>query len=117
MLSDHPDRIQGWHAHVYFDAARRERALALRARIATELGERVRIGRFNEGPVGPHPQGSYELEIDPAQFGFVLSWLVLNHGGLDLFIHPNTDDGLRDHRDSALWLGHMHALKLDALNE
>ena len=31
--------------------------------------------------------------------------LVLNHGALDVFIHPNTGDDLRDHRDSALWLG------------
>jgi len=32
-----------------------------------------------------------------------------------VFVHPNTDDALRDHRDSALWLGRSHTLNLVAL--
>jgi len=39
----------------------------------------------------------------------------LNHGALDVFIHPNTGDELRDHRDCALWLGHDHVLDLRAV--
>ena len=34
---------------------------------------------------------------------------------LDVFVHPNTGDELRDHRDCALWLGRSHALNLAAL--
>jgi DOPA 4,5-dioxygenase len=30
-------------------------------------------------------------------------------------VHPNTGDALRDHRDSALWLGRSHTLNLAAL--
>ena len=41
--------------------------------------------------------------------------LVLNHGVLVVFIHPNTGDELRDHRDGAFWLGRSHVLNLDAL--
>jgi DOPA 4,5-dioxygenase len=41
--------------------------------------------------------------------------LTLNHGVLDVFIHPNTGEELIDHRDRALWLGRSHTLDLSAL--
>ncbi len=58
---------------------------------------------------------SYQLAFDADAFPAVVGWLALNHGGLDVFIHPNTGDELRDHRDSALWLGRSHTLNLAAL--
>ena len=45
----------------------------------------------------------------------VVGWLVLNRGGLDVFVHPNTGDALVDHRDRAVWLGRSYALNLAAL--
>lgn len=115
MTPLHPDAIHGWHAHIYFDAASRDAAWALRETVSNELGAVIQIGRFHEKPVGPHPQWSYQLAIAPEHFAQVVGWLALNHGALDVFVHPNTDDELRDHRDSALWLGRSWALKLDAL--
>ena len=109
--------IRDWHAHVYFDEQRREAALALRAAVPAAFGERVRIGRFNEGPVGPHPIGSYELAVTPADFGELISWLSLNHGVLDVLVHPNSDDMLRDHTTGAMWIGKAYALNLAALND
>ena len=50
------------------------------------------------------------------QFAEVVGWLALNHGALDVLVHPNTGDALRDHRDCALWLGRSHALNLGALD-
>jgi aromatic ring-cleaving dioxygenase len=110
-----PSIIQSWHAHVYFDASSREAALALRQTIDVELAGRVQLGRFHEKPVGPHPMWSYQLAFPPAGFSHVLGWLALNHGALDVFVHPNTGDELRDHRDCAIWLGRSHALNLAAL--
>ncbi len=110
-----PASIESWHAHVYFDAATREAAWALRERIATELGAQVEIGRFHEKPVGPHPAWSYQLAFGPHAFSHVVGWLVLNHGALDVFLHPNTGDELADHRDRALWLGKSYPLNLKAL--
>ena len=112
-----PSLIESWHAHVYFDASSRETARALRDIIATELATRVELGRFHERPVGPHPMWSYQLAFAPASFPDVVSWLALNHDGLDVFIHPNTGDELRDHRDSAMWIGHSHQLELSALDD
>ena len=110
-----PLRIESWHAHVYFDAASRDAAWALREAIAAGLGQAVSLGRFHERPVGPHPMWSYQMTIPPNAFGAVVGWLTLHHGALDVFIHPNTGDALRDHRDRALWLGNSHALDLAAV--
>lgn len=110
-----PAVIQSWHAHVYFDAACRDAAWQLRETILAQLGERIEMGRFHERPVGPHPMWSYQLAFAPQQFAHVVGWLVLNHEALDVFVHPNTGDELRDHRDSALWLGRSYALNLAAL--
>ena len=107
--------IASWHAHVYFDSATREGAAKFRAAVAGQFGERIEMGRFHEREVGPHPRWSYQIAFAPAQFSDVVSWLALNHGGLDVLVHPNTDNELRDHRDSALWLGRSHQLDLRAV--
>ena len=47
----------------------------------------------------------------------LLPWLALNRGGLVVFAHPITGESkpaqLADHRDHAIWMGSMPALKLD----
>ncbi len=106
--------ITSWHAHVYFDASSRDAAWSLREAIELELMGKMTMGRLHEKPVGPHPMWSYQLEIPTTRFSEVIGWLALNHGALDVFVHPNTDDALRDHRDCALWLGRSHPLKLSA---
>jgi len=110
-----PAIIQSWHAHVYFDAASRDTAWQLREDIVTALEGRMVLGRFHEKPVGPHPMWSVQLAFPAEQFPPVVGWLALNHGALDVFVHPNTGDELRDHRDSALWLGNSRGLNLGAL--
>jgi aromatic ring-cleaving dioxygenase len=110
-----PSTIASWHAHVYFDAGSRDAAWALREVIGAELAARVQIGRFHEKPVGPHPMWSYQLAFEAGEFAHVVGWLTLNHGALDVFVHPNTGDELADHRDSALWLGRSHTLDLSVL--
>jgi DOPA 4,5-dioxygenase len=110
-----PDSITSWHAHIYFDAASRDAAIAFRDAVGARFGDRVSIGRFHERPVGPHPQWSCQIAFAPAGFSEVVGWLALNHGALDVFLHPNTGDQLRDHRDSAVWIGRSHRLDLRAL--
>lgn len=110
-----PTLITSWHAHIYFDADSRDAAWALRQHIQDALSGHFEMGRFHENPVGPHPMWSYQLAFAASQFAPMVAWLTLNHGALDVFIHPNTNDELRDHRDSALWLGRSHRLNLGAL--
>jgi aromatic ring-cleaving dioxygenase len=110
-----PAAITSWHAHIYFDAPTRDAAWTLREAIEARLGDIVQVGRFHERPVGPHPMWSYQLAIPRERFAEVMEWLTLNHGSLDVFVHPNTTDALRDHRDAAVWIGHSHTLNLGAL--
>ena len=110
-----PTSITTWHAHVYFDATTRDSAWSFRQAITERFGSVVRIGRFHERPVGPHPMWSFQIEIAPQDFAAIIAWLALNHGALDVFAHPNTGDELRDHRDSAMWIGRSYPLKLEAL--
>src|SRR6266566_2620770 len=103
-------RIASWHAHVYFDAASHFGEV-----VTAQFGDRVEMGRFHEREVGPHPRWSYQIAFAPTQFSDVVGWLALNHGALDVFVHPNTDNELRDHRDCALWLGRSYQLDLRAV--
>lgn len=108
--------IADWHAHVYFDADTRDAAMALRAEIDRRFAGKLTLGRFHERPVGPHPKWSFQLALQRSALLDVIDWLVLNHGALDVFIHPNTGNGLRDHRDSAMWIGRSHELSLDGFS-
>lgn len=111
-MTDNPtDAIEGWHAHVYFDAATRDAARTLYDRVAARFPD-AEMGRFHERPVGPHPMWSYQVAFGPAPFGEIVPWLALNRGGLDVFVHPNTGDGRADHSAHVMFLGKSYPLDL-----
>ena len=103
----------GYHAHIYFDAESRERAL----RIREALGERfpVRLGRVHDRPVGPHPMSMYQVAFAPSEFARVVPWLMLHREELDVLVHPETGDDLADHTRHAMWLGTKLPLDLSVL--
>ena len=115
MTHQDVSHIPSWPDHVYFDAASRDAAWAFRDVLTMQFGRLVKLGRFHERPVGPHPRWSYQIAFAPAQFAEVVPWLALNHGDLDVFVHPNTGDPLRDHRDCAIWIGRSWQLDLKAV--
>jgi aromatic ring-cleaving dioxygenase len=120
MLSINPAAISNWHAHVYFDASTRDAAWDLRQVIEAHFADalhsgKLTLGRFHERPVGPHPVWSFQLGFGSESLTTMLEWLALNHGALDVFMHPNTGDALKDHRDSAVWIGRSHELVLKRL--
>ena len=103
----------GYHAHIYYDDASRE--TAARIREALEAKFEVVMGRWRDEPVGPHPQSMYQVKFAPDQFALLVPWLMLNHEGLDVLIHPLTDDAYTDHADRPLWLGEKLKLRLEFL--
>lgn len=105
------DAITSYHAHVYFDEASKDDAWRLREEILARF-ETAEMGRFHEKPVGPHPRWSYQVAFGPELFPEIVPWLMLNRGDLVVFLHPNTDDDLRDHRDWPAWMGGMPELDL-----
>ncbi|MBB3189482.1 DOPA 4,5-dioxygenase family protein [Halomonas cerina] len=111
-----PSTIRYYHAHLYYaDAA----GLAEARRVAEAAAARfeLKVGRFHERPVGPHPLWSCQLSFAADRFGEIVPWLALNRGELDVFVHVGTGDDLFDHTQGAMWLGHSHALNLDAFSD
>lgn len=107
-----PDSIDHYHAHIYYDSQSRERAAALREKIAAAFPEAV-IGRWHDEPVGPHPQSMYQVAFPVAMFASVMPWLMLNRDGLTILVHPGTGNGYADHTKHAAWLGGVLPLRLD----
>ncbi len=99
-----------FHAHIYFDPEQVEAARAL-ARDAQDLFG-VRVGRFHEGPVGPHPRGSCQLTVEGERFGEFARWAAVNRRGLTIFAHAETGDGLADHTAHVVWFGPSEQLDL-----
>ncbi|RYP60369.1 hypothetical protein DL770_010007 [Monosporascus sp. CRB-9-2] len=120
-------RRGGFDVHVYHFQRNKEQA-----RYARELWERIRrefpelrIYRFWDAPVGPHPVAMFEVNVfTPAQFGAFVPWLAVHRGPLSVLVHPNTvgEEGvtpaeaeLRNHTDRAIWMGERLPLDVDAL--
>ena len=105
--------IEGYHAHVYYEAE--TRAVAERLRDAMGARFEVTLGRWHDKPVGPHPTSMYQVVFSVAEFPRLVPWLMLNRSGLDILVHPSTGDDYVDHAHSALWLGKPLPLKLETL--
>ena len=105
--------ITGYHAHVYYDEAARERAASVREEIGRLFD--VRMGRWREEPVGPHPQAMYQVAFAAAQFERIVPWLMLNRQGLTILVHPETGDDVADHEVYPLWLGEKLDLDIETL--
>ncbi len=105
--------IQGFHAHVYYQAETKAKAENLRAAIDRKFD--TTLGRWHDRPIGPHPEWSYQVAFAPEVFGQLVPWLALNRDGLTVFVHPQTGDDLADHTDFAIWLGDQAKLHLDTL--
>lgn len=108
-----PAKIHGYHAHIYYDQDSRE--IAARLREAIERSFEVVMGRWRDEPVGPHPRSMYQVKFDPAEFGRIVPWLMLNRTELTILVHPETDNAYLDHAENALWLGQKLSLRLDTL--
>jgi DOPA 4,5-dioxygenase len=105
--------IKDFHAHVYYDPDTRDRAAQIRDALAAQFD--VRLGRWHDQPVGPHPISMYQVVFLPQLFGEIVPWLMLHHQGLSILVHPTTGDDVVDHTDHALWLGEKLDLNIDSL--
>jgi DOPA 4,5-dioxygenase len=104
--------IVGFHPHIYFDTDSCDAA----ARVREGLSRfEVQLGRWDDKPIGPHPQAMYQVAFLPEQFGKVVPWLMLHREELDILVHPETGDDVADHTTHSLWLGEKLQLNVEFL--
>ena len=115
MPQDAEQAISGYHAHIYYRPETKDAA----AQVREQWGERfdVKLGRWHDEPVGPHPISMYQVIFATSDFGKIVPWLMLNRQDLDVLVHPETGDDLQDHRDNALWLGEKLKLRLEMFEQ
>lgn len=113
-MNDHSPRIDGYHAHVYYDRDSRATAEQLAKAVTDKFA--VELGGFFDEPIGPHPVANLQIIFSAAEFASVVPWLMLNRRGLDVLIHPLTDNSVRDHDTDGAWLGTPVPLKLHVLS-
>ena len=102
--------VKEWHFHVYFHLD--EASVAQARRLRDDLVAAVRSGEltvvlngvdrgvlpsltaesegkvpsFNDRPVGPHPEGSFEVWCPAEQLGAALAWLTVHRGACTVLL-------------------------------
>ena len=76
---------ENYHAHVYCEASNSEAASRLCAEIGARFG--LKVGRFHEKPVGPHPCWSCQIAFSSGDFDQLIPWLEENSGELTVLVH------------------------------
>ena len=111
-MSASPDALHGYHVHMYYNDETKHTAERVRDSLAARFP--VQIGP-NAGIAGPHPVPQIQVIFRKEAFQVVVPWLMLNRDGLDILVHPLSDDEYEDHTANALWLGNPIALKIETL--
>lgn len=104
---------KGYHAHVYYNPATKPVAEKLRKTIAGKFA--ARVGELSDEPRGPHPISQFVAIFETPEFQNIVPWLMLNHEGLDVLVHPLTESSYDDHSKNALWIGTPVPMRLDIL--
>ena len=90
------------HIHVYFTAAQKPAALAVRELIRREYPD-LFLGQVIDRPIGPHPVGSYEIDVPGEVFADFRAFLETNNPeNLTMMVHPVTGDDVEDHSSASV---------------
>ena len=107
------DPAAPYHAHIYYDAAERPAAAALRDDFGRDPAI-LFVGSMTEGGVGPHPIAQYEVHFVGSAVPAVVA--AIEATGLRALVHPLTDDDLADHTSLAEWIGEPVELDVTVLD-
>jgi DOPA 4,5-dioxygenase len=117
-MSQAPAEIAGihdWHAHIYYDAVSRPRAALLRQWVEERFN--MRMGRWHDVPVGPHPCAMYQIAFAPDLLPTLVPFIMMNRMGLNVLLHPQSGRPRDDHTLNASWMGEVLPLVTSVLRE
>jgi aromatic ring-cleaving dioxygenase len=106
--------IRSYDVHTYFFQSygpSKQEGHALREKFQVDFAKeidtgKVRVFKFHDYPLGPHPYGMWECDFRTQEmFAKVVPWFQINHGSLSVLVHPHTGDGYKDHTHHAMWIG------------
>ncbi len=83
----------------------------------SRLGFTVRMGRWHDVPVGPHPTAMYQIHFAPDQFPTLVPFVMMNRMGLTVLLHPESGRPRDDHTLNATWMGEVLPLNTAILPE
>lgn len=106
-----------YHAHFYFEAGSRELVL--------EVAQKAKALKVFSGiypvdrKVGPHPLPMMELHFSDPNLETVKEFFqkIFEEKGNSTLIHPYTDDEIKDHTESAIWIGKKLELNMKFLED
>jgi aromatic ring-cleaving dioxygenase len=106
--------LEGYDVHIYLEKGKEseKKADALVQKMLALFPDAINAVHHN-GAIGPHLSLNYGVDIKPESFGKIVSWLMMNHDGLSVLVHPRTGDELGDHEDRPLWIGKTLPLNPD----
>ena len=111
------DAIEGWHAHIYYDPQKtRDDAARLRERVVAAFPDTT-MGRWHDEAVGPHLVSMYQVAFRKDQFDDLVQWLAVNREGLDILVHPLTENAWNDHIIFGFWMGDKLPLNEEKLRQ
>ncbi|MGC2202931.1 MAG: DOPA 4,5-dioxygenase family protein, partial [Stellaceae bacterium] len=61
------------------------------------------------------PISMYQVAFAVEELSTIVPWLMLNRDGLNVLVHPLTDDSVADHTRFAAWLGKPLPLRIEVL--
>lgn len=102
-----------YHAHVYWqNEAQRREALLLRQPLQ-ELG--CQLGTIWDRPIGPHPLPMYQVNYSSNIAEEVEEMLAGTK--LDILLHEDTGNDVRDHTQGARWINNQLTLDIQWLRD
>lgn len=110
-----PTRIADYHMHVYYDPDTRAQAALLREWVEQRFT--VRMGRWHDFPVGPHPTAMYQIQFETGLFPALVPFVMMNRMGLKILLHPQSGRPRYDHTLNATWMGEVLPLNTAMLPE